>query len=244
MIGYIYRPIKRNIVDPLLGLKDSPERIALGVSIGIFFALTPTVGIQMAAVAAAAAVARAYNVFIRRFFPSDEKPGHSRLPELHFNIPAGIAMVWVSNPLTMIPMYYFMYLIGVWVLRIEPEHFEFFSTKWNEILAMDSTWEQIRGYLSVLGDLAGPMMLGGIIWGIVAALVLYPVARRLVVRHRTRKAAALGVTYAEYAERLRIEHERELHVGSSLIGDLRKDIRQEKEKAVETRLDGKPDAGE
>jgi len=40
-------------------------------------------------------------------------------PFLKFNIPIAIAMVWLSNPLTMPPMYYMEYLTGNFILGYE-----------------------------------------------------------------------------------------------------------------------------
>ncbi len=42
---------------------------------------------------------------------------------LRANLPLTIAAVWVSNPLTMGPMYYFAYIVGTHVLNIPPEPF-------------------------------------------------------------------------------------------------------------------------
>ncbi len=43
------------------------------------------------------------------------------MPFVKFNVPIGIAMCWLSNPLTMPPMYYMEYLTGSFILRIKPE---------------------------------------------------------------------------------------------------------------------------
>jgi hypothetical protein len=41
------------------------------------------------------------------------------------NILVAVPMVWVSNPFTMGPMFYFCYLIGVEMLGLEPKGFNF-----------------------------------------------------------------------------------------------------------------------
>lgn len=46
------------------------------------------------------------------------------VPFFKFNVPIGIAMCWLSNPLTMPPMYYVEYLTGSFVLGIKPEPVE------------------------------------------------------------------------------------------------------------------------
>ncbi len=37
------------------------------------------------------------------------------------NLPISVALVWVTNPITMPPMFYFNYLVGTWILG-EPEN--------------------------------------------------------------------------------------------------------------------------
>lgn len=210
MVGLIWKVTKKKIIAPLVGLKDSPEKIALGVAIGLFLGLMPTVGLQMSFVVALAALGRAYNELVRRAFPSRTVPRRSALPELHFNIPAGVAMVWITNPLTMVPLYYGMYLIGTLSMGMEAlVSFAGFKAKWAEILGSPTLWAQIKASFVVLGEIAWPMFVGGVISGLVCGTAAYPITKWLVVRHRTKKAAKLGLTYAEFARRLAAEFERE-----------------------------------
>jgi uncharacterized protein (DUF2062 family) len=46
------------------------------------------------------------------------------VPFFKFNVPIGLAMCWLSNPLTMPPMYYMEYLTGSFVLGMKPEPVE------------------------------------------------------------------------------------------------------------------------
>lgn len=46
------------------------------------------------------------------------------IPFFKFNVPIGLAMCWLSNPLTMPPMYYIEYLTGSLILGIKPEPVE------------------------------------------------------------------------------------------------------------------------
>jgi len=43
------------------------------------------------------------------------------MPFIKFNVPIGLAMCWLSNPITMPPMYYMEYLTGSFLLGIKPE---------------------------------------------------------------------------------------------------------------------------
>jgi uncharacterized protein (DUF2062 family) len=42
------------------------------------------------------------------------------------NLPISVGLVWISNPLTMAPMFYFAYKLGAWMLGTpaHPFHFE------------------------------------------------------------------------------------------------------------------------
>lgn len=47
------------------------------------------------------------------------------------NLIIAVPLVWITNPLTMPPMFYFAYLVGTWVLRTPAEKFEFeLSMEW------------------------------------------------------------------------------------------------------------------
>ncbi|MEQ9069058.1 MAG: DUF2062 domain-containing protein, partial [Gimesia chilikensis] len=75
----------------ILMLDDSAHSIALGTAIGMFIALTPTVGIQMLLVVCVAFLTR---------------------PLFRFNQVASLITVYISNPLTIVPIYWFDYKVG------------------------------------------------------------------------------------------------------------------------------------
>ena len=54
-------------------------------------------------------------------------PGHMLIAglsalALRVNIPVAVASVWVSNPATMVPMFYAAYEVGRRLLRLDPSH--------------------------------------------------------------------------------------------------------------------------
>jgi uncharacterized protein (DUF2062 family) len=55
---------------------------------------------------------------------------------LRANLPISILLVWVSNPITMPPLFYFCYKVGTWILQTPPQPFTF-SLSW------DWFWQQI-----------------------------------------------------------------------------------------------------
>ncbi|MBS3820639.1 MAG: DUF2062 domain-containing protein [Planctomycetes bacterium] len=83
--------LERFFIYRVLSLDDTPHRIALGVAIGIFVTWTPSIPLQMVSVVALSCLLRA-NKFV------------------------GVPFVWISNPLTIVPIYGPNLLVGRWIL--------------------------------------------------------------------------------------------------------------------------------
>lgn len=79
---------------------------------------------------------------------------------LRANLPLSVALVWISNPLTMAPIFYFNYVIGTLILGEEA----------NENLSFELSWDWI---LNTLGDLWLPLYLGSIVVGLVLGAIAY-----------------------------------------------------------------------
>ena len=83
------------------------------------------------------------------------------------NLPLSVILVWISNPITMPPMFYGAYLLGASVLGVEKQEFAFeISLQW----LIDS--------ISTIGP---AMLLGCLICGVFSSLVGYA-AMRLIWR--------------------------------------------------------------
>lgn len=138
----------------VLALNDSPHAIALGVAVGIFVGLTPTVGVQTILILGV--------VFATR-----------RL--VYFNATAAMASTYVSNPVTMLPMYYGWYRIGAWfssgsLTAAEFEkllQFEGLAGWWSAMCALGS-------------QVAVPMCLGALLTAPIGVAIAYPVTYFLV----------------------------------------------------------------
>ncbi|HHS84250.1 MAG TPA: DUF2062 domain-containing protein [Gammaproteobacteria bacterium] len=93
------------------------------------------------------------------------------------NLPISVALVWITNPLTMAPIYYFAYKLGAWVLHQPAQQF----------LAVP-TFEQV---LTGLNAVWIPFLLGCFILSSVSAAIGYFTIRGLwrlyVVRQWRRK---------------------------------------------------------
>ena len=88
---FAWKRLKNFFVHRVLHVDDTPHRIALGVAIGVFVAWTPTIGFQMPLTVALAWLLGANKLF-------------------------SVPFVWISNPLTFVPIYMPNYLVGRWIL--------------------------------------------------------------------------------------------------------------------------------
>jgi hypothetical protein len=144
----------RVLVRTILMLDDTPHSIALGTAIGLFVAWTPTVGIHMILVVALSALLRANKV-------------------------AGLIAVYISNPLTIVPMYWLGYRLGAVVLDK--------GITYQELKAALSHhgWSQWwAAFWKLCVELAGPMWLGGLVLAFASAVPGYYVTRWAVQRFR------------------------------------------------------------
>ena len=118
--------------DPNL-LHLNRRSVSAAFAVGLFMAFVP-VPFQMILAAAAAILIRC-------------------------NLPIAVGLVWVSNPFTMPPMFYFCYLVGTWILGTPEQEFAFeLSIDWL-MTGLGAIWE--------------PFLLGCTIVGLSSAIVGY-----------------------------------------------------------------------
>ncbi len=78
------------------------------------------------------------------------------------NLALSVALVWITNPVTIPPMFYFAYLVGTWVIGTPPQDFEFelsfswltdeLASSWKPFLTgclILATGSSLLGYLAV-----------------------------------------------------------------------------------------------
>lgn len=154
------RLLGRLLDDPYL-LHLNRRSVAGGVALGLFVAFIP-VPMQML-ISAALAIALRVNLII------------------------AVVLVWVSNPLTMPPMFYFGYIVGTWLIGPPVFHTGFEPTLawfWNEL---GSIWKPL---------MLGCMVVGGVVamaaYGVVNLLWRLYIIRALAHRARHRRGKALS----------------------------------------------------
>ncbi len=79
------------------------------------------------------------------------------------NLPLSVALVWLSNPFTMPPLFYGAYLVGCQLLGHPAQHIE-----------IQFTWEWL---VSVFETLAPPLLLGSLVLALLSALMGYAFIR-------------------------------------------------------------------
>ncbi len=149
----------------ILQLKDTPHSIALGTAIGIFIGLTPTFGIQMLLVIAVACLTQ---------------------PFFRFNRFAALVAVYISNPFTMIPIYWMNYRIGAIFTRTEITWSEFV-----DLFQYSSYTEWWSTFSNVFYTLGTPLIVGSLLVATFLSLPTYPLMLRLADRVQARRAARL-----------------------------------------------------
>ena len=125
---------------PKAYLSVNRRMITRGVAVGLFWGFIP-MPMQMLAVMATT-------------------------PFLRFNVPIAISMVWLSNPITMPPMYYMEYLTGNFLLGRE---------------GIDDIELTMSWFADNFDDILVPLYVGTAFYSIVVTAIIYVVLNRLWV---------------------------------------------------------------
>ena len=86
---------------------------------------------------------------------------------LRCNLPLSVVLVWITNPITMGPMFYIAYMFGSWLLGLPPNNIEF-----------EASFEWISAQMSAIWQ---PFLLGCFVLGASSAITGY-IGIRLIWR--------------------------------------------------------------
>lgn len=174
IVGDRLRAAIKNVKDfcvlRILHADDPPHRLALGIGIGMFVTFTPLIGFQML-----------ISVFLAWM--------------LRANKLVGVPLVWISNPVTFVPIYYPCYWLGCQILG-QPV----LSNKWEEIgdswaaLAADPTarWsDKVRFWGGNLMDVIEPLWVGCLIVATVLGVISYYASLLTIRAYRMRRFGQL-----------------------------------------------------
>ena len=70
------------------------------------------------------------------------------------NLPLSVAVVWITNPVTMPVMFYFAYVIGTWIIGIPPTDFHFELTLNWLVHGLVAIWQPFLTGCLVLGTIS------------------------------------------------------------------------------------------
>ena len=165
-----WRVTLRKALRRIIYSRSSTPSIAAGVALGVFIGLTPTVGFQMLIAALLATVFRV-----------------NRL--------AAVLPVWITNPLTIVPIYFFEFRVGSWVTGSRGgghviERLTVLSGRISEVSIRDlrGTMGALVAAMGQLGaNILVPIIIGSLIVGVVSAAAAYPAALWTVSAVRRRR---------------------------------------------------------
>ena len=172
-LSSLRKTIFEKLVRPFLLAEVAFKELVWGATLGMFWTMTPLVGIQMSLVF--------INWFIFRLF------------KFHFHLPCALALVWISNPLTMGPLYFFFYLCGYFALNLFLEmplellSWQTFEKTLNIALSMELWSGLVYLAQNTYEQLFFPMFLGSLIISIPLSIATYFVSYRLLEKYKKKK---------------------------------------------------------
>lgn len=126
----------KSLYNKIVRSHATTEEVAQGFALGIFISLTPTMGFHSVIAISLAALFKKNEI-------------------------SCLIGVWLTNPLTMFPIYFFVYEIGTKII----------GSKFT-VLRPDS----IRDFFSMSGEILMPLWIGGIVCGTIAGIASYYIA--------------------------------------------------------------------
>lgn len=186
MIKAFYRLVHQQIIVPFQQSHAPVKEVCLGTSIGLFWSLTPLIGIQM------------YLGLITWVL--------LRLVGIRFYMPIAIAMIWITNPVTLPFFYYIFYVTGIAAYNLLGWDMSAMNfARILEVIDHSSSLELYEGlkYWSafLINDMGAPMFLGGFLIGIPSAITGYPVTKSLLNGFRERQAEKEGLSLQQWEEK-------------------------------------------
>ena len=166
-----YLVMVRKRMRAVLSQRFTPHSIALGAAIGTFIGMLPTPGM---------------NMLLTFIFTSLLKV--SRV--------SGLIAVWVSNPVTFVPITYFEFWLGSLIVPSTQISYDTFSRSVLKAETDGGEWYQLLNQLvsflkylvEKLPDIFVALVVGSVIFAGVCALIAYPVTLRTVLWFRRVRA--------------------------------------------------------
>jgi uncharacterized protein (DUF2062 family) len=160
------RAVRYRFIIPVFRSSYPAEHTARGVANGVFWGLTPSVGLQTLEIVTTWFVAR-------RMFGKDS------------SLLQAFVWVWVNNPLTMFPLYYAFYVTGVWLIGDagEARSYGAFVDLWDA--TAETGWRQRVGTLA--RAVGVPTVVGSIPYAAAGSAMSYRWAVRILRQRQKRR---------------------------------------------------------
>ncbi|MBF0244652.1 MAG: DUF2062 domain-containing protein [Planctomycetes bacterium] len=180
----LLRRLSIRILRILLYSQDSQHRIALGAAVGVFWGMTPTVGLQILLVGSFYSI----SLFLERVVSG-------RLHVLRFNFPLAIALTWISNPLNAPFLYFIFYLVGAAALPYGSLGYSEFIALLSTVFEAEGMRQSLDAFLVLMHgiglEIAIPTLVGSLVLAIPFSIFSYFIFFRLAVRVSGRSALAI-----------------------------------------------------
>ena len=155
-LSYYWRRARFLFVHKVLHADDPPQSLAMGIAIGIFVAFLPLFGKTLLCLGLAWM--------------------------LRANKAVGIPLVWISNPLTAVPMYYPGYRLGCKLLAIPA------SNQWKELIKFSGDWQTTWQNLSdSFNEFVLPLCVGSLLISLLISTICYFVSLKVIEFYRMRR---------------------------------------------------------
>lgn len=171
------RLLRFRLTIPMMRSRHSPEHAARGTMVGLVWAFTPSVGIQMPLVFVTWVVAR-------------------KLFKWDFSLFLGLAWTWVTNAFTLLPIYYLFYLTGQLMLGRwdDLSGYDGFAGLWTGAFSGElSLWQEIVIMSKVLIlDWGLAMWVGSLPWAAATGFLGYRYSLKFVRAYRHARAERMA----------------------------------------------------
>lgn len=164
LVRQIRFKLRKLLLHTLLHADDSAHQLAMGASIGTLLSFLPIFGIQMVTAFAVATVVRA-------------------------NKAITIPFVWITNPVTVLPVYGACLLLGRWIMRTSGSSSPMTAKALLDKMQPSSFGELFTaaywsGFWDASVSIGLELWLGCSIVGVIGGVIAYFVVRRIVVAFR------------------------------------------------------------
>ncbi len=182
----VYGFVRRHLVEPFVRSKHPPWFDARGTAVGFVVGFFLPFGSQLIGM-----------VLMRTIF--------------RYNVVIAFTVSWVSNPFTIIPLYYAYYYVGSKILGgPKVMSVEAFRQLVNPILQQTYFWETFQVFMTMSYDIIARCFVTASIVTVITAVIGYVVTLKIQTARCVRKAEKAGISYKALVDDLerRLKEER------------------------------------